>query len=64
MRHSIHPKKIPDRNPCSKPDQKLLVHYTLNGQLVCEAEYHLANDEKFVQLPIPVIHQMERGTMK
>ena len=45
-------------------DQKLIIHYTLNGHVICEAEGRLTAGTRFIELPIPVIHQMTRGTMK
>lgn len=46
------------------PGQRLVVHYIVDGKVLCEAEHLLTVDTKFVQIPIPVIHQMARSSMR
>ena len=56
----------PTTNHTYKPSigQKLVVHYILNGNVLCEAAHHLSADVNFLQIPLPVIHEMKRGSMK
>ena len=51
-------------HPWPGAGQKLVIHYTLHGHVVCEAEHRLSADARFVELPIPVIYELKRGLMR
>ena len=44
--------------------QRLIIHYIADGKVLCEAECRLTANTRFLEIPLPVIHQMMRGTMK
>lgn len=55
---------LPTRNlnlGSQPPGKKLVIHYSINGHVLCETEYRLANDTKFIELPIPVRHRLIMG---
>ncbi len=62
--HECH--NSPTTNYAHRPDsgQVLVVHYTLNGHVICEAAHHLTADVNFLQIPIPVIHEMKPSSAK
>lgn len=43
------------------PGKKLILHYTLNGHVICQTEYRLTADAKYVELPLPVQHRLLMG---
>ena len=46
------------------PGQKLTLHYSIGNKVVCQTEHRLTAETRFIEIPIPVIHRMARGTMK
>jgi len=64
MRNSL-PHPVRTLNIGSRPlGQKLTIHFSINKKVICEAACQLIPDIRFIEIPIPVIHQMTRGTMK
>ena len=64
MKHIVTlPRNKSDHRAHPRPDtgKKILVHYSLDGRVVCEATLHLTTTARFIELPLPVIHQMTRG---
>ena len=53
-----------DKNPHPQPSsgQKLVLHYIIDGHVICEAAHHLTAGVNFLQIPLPVIHEMKRGS--
>ena len=44
--------------------QKLVIHYSLNGRVLCETQCNMTATTRFVELPIPVRHRLMMGAMK
>lgn len=55
-------------NPTNNPttlhktgrSSRLVLHYIIDSKPICEAEHQLTPDTRFIEIPIPVIHQMTR----
>ena len=61
--HNCTPHPTQTLNTGSRPlGQKLVLHYIVDGHVICEATHHLIADVNFLQIPIPVIHEMKRGS--
>ena len=60
------PTTIPTTNHTHKPSssQKFTLHYIADGKVLCSAEYQLAADALFLELPIPVRHRLMMGMIK
>lgn len=61
--NNIIPFSAPNLNTGSQPPgtKKVTLHYSMSGRVICETEYRLANDTKFIELPIPVRHRLMMG---
>ena len=46
------------------PGQTLTILYSIDKKVVCQANYHLTADAKYIQLPLPVLHRLMMGAMK
>jgi len=55
-------KPTPDNTHRPSAAQKLVIHYSLNGHVLCEATHQLSVDVNFLPIPLPVIHEMKRGS--
>lgn len=66
MNISISPHNRSDHRSIPRPSsgQKLVLHYIIDGHVICEAAHHLSSDVNFLQLPIPVIHELKRKSTR
>ena len=46
------------------PSHRVVIHYIFNGHVICEATHLLIADVNFLQIPLPVIHEMKRRAMR
>ena len=58
-----HPTQTLNTGP-SPPGKRLTLHYIIDNKVLCEAEFHLPADARFVELPIPVRHRLIMGAAK
>jgi hypothetical protein len=50
--HGQYSKQTPRKKPGG--GSRLTLHYILNGKTVCQADYRLSADARYLQIPLPV----------